>query len=376
MTQALNALVCVVYERRVNGRGRDHKARPIKLLREKDLEAAGVGLDTVFKIGRVLRFRNEIDSPETRDPLKRPGEPPNRPQEFGAAIGDRRPHPRPGEAVRIRSSRDRERVTFLYFSFEGTRAMSCARRSASIATLPALRLRIGREFPLESGRMASHRTSRGVSRVIVVWTVLVVFFLATFACGRSAERYDIVFQSGRVIDPETGLDAIRDVGIRGDAIARISNERLTGQRVIDAGGLVVSPGFIDLHDHAHSPEAYRLLALDGVTTALELEIGVPDIKRFIDVRRERTPINYGATASHLAARALAWDTVVAPSTEGPEAGIIPQSGAATNDPASAQRLEAIIRALRIQIEAGALGVGLGCGPRLEPPGSRSSRFFD
>ena len=71
-------------ERRVNGRGRDHKTRPLTYSTKKDMEAAGVGLDTVFKTGRFLRFRNEIKSPETRDPLKRPGEPPNRPQEFGA----------------------------------------------------------------------------------------------------------------------------------------------------------------------------------------------------------------------------------------------------------------------------------------------------
>ena len=77
------------------------------------MEAAGVGLDIVFKIGRVLRFRNEIDSPETPDSLKRPGEPPNRPQKFGAAIGERRPHPRPGEAVRILSSRTAKSSGFL-----------------------------------------------------------------------------------------------------------------------------------------------------------------------------------------------------------------------------------------------------------------------
>ena len=53
------------------GRGRAHKTRPIKYLTRKDLEAAGVGLDTVFETGRFLQFRNEIDSPETRDPLKR-----------------------------------------------------------------------------------------------------------------------------------------------------------------------------------------------------------------------------------------------------------------------------------------------------------------
>ncbi len=152
---------------------------------------------------------------------------------------------------------------------------------------------------------------------------------------------------------------MRDVGIRGDTIARISAEPLNGTRTIDARELVVAPGFIDLHHHAQSQDAYRLMALDGVTTALELEVGVPDVKRFIDARRGRSPIHFGASASYLAARLQAWDASLPVSIFGPEAGIIPQSAPATNEPASSERLDRMLATIRSQLEAGALGVGIG-----------------
>ena len=138
------------------------------------------------------------------------------------------------------------------------------------------------------------------------------------ACARPPESFDVVLKSGRVIDPETNLDGVRDVGIRGDTIARISTEPLIGARTIDAHALVVAPGFIDLHQHGQSEAAYRLMALDGVTSAFELEVGVPDIRRFIDARRGRSPIHFGATASYLAARVLALDMPLPVSVFGPE----------------------------------------------------------
>jgi N-acyl-D-aspartate/D-glutamate deacylase len=179
------------------------------------------------------------------------------------------------------------------------------------------------------------------------------------ACVRAPESFDLVLKSGRVIDPESKLDGVRDVGIRGDTIAQISTEPLTGARTIDARGLVVAPGFIDLHEHGQSEDAYRRMALDGVTAALELEVGVPDIRRFIEARRGRTPIHFGATASHLAARLRAWDVPLPVSIFGPEAGIIPQSSPAMTEPASPQRLNQMLATLRNQIDAGALGVGMG-----------------
>ena len=105
------------------------------------------------------------------------------------------------------------------------------------------------------------------------------------------------------MDPETSLDAVRNVGIQGGKIVRISSEPLTGRRVIHASGLVVAPGFIDLHQHGQELESQRVKALDGVTTALELEIGVPDVAQFLKAKEGRSLIHYGTSASHAAARA-------------------------------------------------------------------------
>src|SRR5262252_3648805 len=132
------------------------------------------------------------------------------------------------------------------------------------------------------------------------------------ACSQS-QQYDLVINGGRVIDPETKLDAVRSVGIVGDRIARVSEQPLKGKTVIDATGLVVSPGFIDLHQHDHSPAAYRLKAMDGVTSALEMESGVPDFAKFVAAREGKALINYGATASQEAARGIAFGDTLATS---------------------------------------------------------------
>ena len=85
--------------------------------------------------------------------------------------------------------------------------------------------------------------------------------------------YDIVVANGRVIDPETKFDAVRNVGIKDGSIAAVSPAALKGQVVVDATGLVVAPGFIDWHSHGQSTLADRMQAFDGVTTTLELEAG-------------------------------------------------------------------------------------------------------
>jgi N-acyl-D-aspartate/D-glutamate deacylase len=188
-------------------------------------------------------------------------------------------------------------------------------------------------------------------------TLLWLLWVAAFA--PAARGIDLVLAGGRVIDPETGLDAVRHVGVTGDTITQISTVPLEGTRTLDASGLVVAPGFIDLHAHAQTPDGYRLMALDGVTAALELELGVPDIRRFVDARRGSSPIHFGATAGHLAARVLAWDLPLPTSILGQDGGVIPASGPVTNEPATAQRLDRILTSLRHQIEAGALGVGMG-----------------
>src|SRR5258708_38613297 len=92
--------------------------------------------------------------------------------------------------------------------------------------------------------------------------------------GLYGQVFDIVLSNGRVIDPESGLDAVRNIGISGKRIAEISSAPLRGRTEVDVRGLVVSPGFINLHSHGQNDENYRYKARDGVTTALELEVGV------------------------------------------------------------------------------------------------------
>ena len=127
--------------------------------------------------------------------------------------------------------------------------------------------------------------------------------------GADEEPFDLVIPGGRVMDPESGTDAVRDVGITGGQIAKLSERELSGRRVLDARGLVVAPGFIDLHQHGQNPENDRLKVQDGVTTALELEIGVPDVAPFLKAREGRALVNYGTSASHPWARVLAWGEV-------------------------------------------------------------------
>ncbi|HXQ71744.1 MAG TPA: amidohydrolase family protein, partial [Pyrinomonadaceae bacterium] len=121
----------------------------------------------------------------------------------------------------------------------------------------------------------------------------------------STETYDLVILNGRVINPESKTDAVRNLGISNGKIKSISRARLNGRNMIDARGLVVSPGFIDLHQHGQNEENFRFKALDGVTSALELEVGTGDVDRWYADRAGKSLINYGVSAGHLAARMAA-----------------------------------------------------------------------
>jgi N-acyl-D-aspartate/D-glutamate deacylase len=173
------------------------------------------------------------------------------------------------------------------------------------------------------------------------------------AAQNAAQPYDLVLEGGRVMDPETGLDAIRNVGIRDGKIARISSEPLTGRRVLHATGLVVAPGFIDLHQHGQDITSQRLKAMDGVTTALELEIGAADVALFLQSKAGKSLINYGTSASHVAARSLVFGTPL------PAGEILPKSGPATDQPATPEQIEGIKKRLSTELDAGALAIGMG-----------------
>jgi N-acyl-D-aspartate/D-glutamate deacylase len=173
---------------------------------------------------------------------------------------------------------------------------------------------------------------------------------------RTPASYDLVLKSGRVIDPESGLDAVRHIGIRGGQIAAISTEPLHGAEVIDAVGMVIAPGFLDIHSHSPTLFGARFQALDGVTTQLDLEAGAFPVTAYGDYFELGALLNFGASVSHLAIR-----TKVLTGKDTPylfsKAGVptVPQ---AFTQRASAIEISAMQALLQEGLDSGGLGIGL------------------
>ena len=138
----------------------------------------------------------------------------------------------------------------------------------------------------------------------IFYSVVSVVVIALYGCApeTTVDRYDLVVQGGRVMDPESGLDAVRNVGIRDGQIAEISSNPLAGVQIIDATGLVVAPGFVDLHTHGPFEESFRLMVQDGVTTAFELEVGTADVSTWYGEREGGQILNYGVSIGHIPVR--------------------------------------------------------------------------
>ena len=131
--------------------------------------------------------------------------------------------------------------------------------------------------------------------------MLAALMLAACA-SQPARTYDLVIANGRVMDPESGLDGVRHIGIRAGKIEAVSPTPLAGARVIDASRHVVAPGFIDLHEHGQQEEAYRMMVRDGVTSAFELEVGTGDVAGWYKAREGGQMVNYGVAIGHIPAR--------------------------------------------------------------------------
>ena len=132
--------------------------------------------------------------------------------------------------------------------------------------------------------------------------IFVSLWLAAALIVHAQQTFDLVIAGGRLIDPDSGLDAIRHIGIRGDRIAEISEVPLSGRDTIDARGLVVAPGFIDIHRHAVGDVSYGFAARDGVTSAFELEIGTANVDAWYRMLGPARLINFGVGAGHIGAR--------------------------------------------------------------------------
>lgn len=166
----------------------------------------------------------------------------------------------------------------------------------------------------------------------------------------AAQPFDLVIAGGRVIDPESRLDAARNIGVRAGKVAAISAGPLSGKRTIDAKGLVVSPGFIDLHAHGQDLENQRYQARDGVTTALELEIGTYDIDEWYREREGKRLIHSGASAGHAQARIKVM--------KDPAKTFVP-SGDGARKAASEEEITLLKAAIERGLQRGGLGVGFG-----------------
>jgi N-acyl-D-aspartate/D-glutamate deacylase len=168
------------------------------------------------------------------------------------------------------------------------------------------------------------------------------------ACARSTP-YDLVIANGRVMDPESGLDSVRNVGIRGGRIETLSASPLQGARVIDATGLVVAPGFIDLHEHGQQEESYALMVRDGVTSAFELEVGTGDVPAWY-AARDSEIVNYGVSIGHIKARMKVLND--------PSTALLP-AGVGGSGVATEAQIAEMERILRKGLADGAVAVGFG-----------------
>lgn len=188
--------------------------------------------------------------------------------------------------------------------------------------------------------------------------LLLLLTTSCFPIVAQVAAFDIVLKNGRVMDPETGLDAVRNVGIQGNRIMEITTSPLSGKEVIDVSNLVISPGFIDPHVHGMTNKEHEYQAHDGVTTALELEGGIEDIGNWLASQRNKTIINYGASACHPWARAeMMYQTAQAKGNKDLERG----SAKFNYMPVNSGEMKSTLDLLEKELQSGALGIGVPIG---------------
>jgi N-acyl-D-glutamate deacylase len=217
---------------------------------------------------------------------------------------------------------------------------------------------------------------------IFIAALLAVMFLASCSLspetaqdGKSSaveipppvDGYDLVILNGRVMDPESGLDAKRNVGVKDGKITALTEQAITGKESIDASGHVVAPGFIDGHFHNVVVPFGRKLALrDGVTTPLELEVGVLPVDKWYASMEGKSATNYGATASIMSAREFTFNPKFKSET-GTSLYDLENSklSGATMDwstsVATDEQLEQILAKVEEGVKQGALGIGAPVG---------------
>jgi len=196
---------------------------------------------------------------------------------------------------------------------------------------------------------------------------LVLILLCCAGMMANAADYDVVILNGRVMDPETMMDAVRNVGVKDGKIAMITTEKIRGKETINAKGHVVAPGFIDTHSHTVVTEIGQKIHLrDGVTTAMELEAGVYPVGLWYDSWEGRGQVNYGATASFIGVRETVFNPDYKTSDGANVNDILLPSGTHINfdwssTVATDEQIEDILGRYEQGLKEGALGVGNTAG---------------
>jgi dihydroorotase len=197
----------------------------------------------------------------------------------------------------------------------------------------------------------------------------VVTALLLYGAPARAAEFDVVVRNGHVMNPANGLDSVRDIGIRDGRIVALSRESLSGEQEVDATGLVVAPGFIDLHAHGQREFAAWLQVQDGVTTQLEMEAGAYPVGAWYEKRAGATPINFGATVGHIPVRiatmvdleslGLTEQDLAGGLLNSPHFDAIARQRSWMTDAATEDEIAIMQERLQRGLDEGALGVGYG-----------------
>jgi len=202
--------------------------------------------------------------------------------------------------------------------------------------------------------------------------IAAIFGVLVVSSATMAADYDLVINNGRVMDPETNFDDVANVGIKDGKIAKITTGKISGKQTIDAAGHVVAPGFIDIHAHGQNVGDYRMQAMQGVTTMLELESGILPISQWYDAQEKKhLPLNYGAAAGWTYARIATF------SGTQPEATVDYFQEAQSSADwkikiATPEQETQILKLVEQGLDEGGLGIGINAG---YAPGHGQKEYF-
>lgn len=199
--------------------------------------------------------------------------------------------------------------------------------------------------------------------------------------GSPDRLVDTLLRGARVLDPETGLDGVLNVGILGNRIAYVGHGAPAAREVLDVSGLTLAPGFIDLHSHAQTVNGLRLQSLDGVTTSFELEAGqLPVAQHYQRAERDGRPINFGYSASWTLARLVVLDGLTLPDPHDDERlphfletwGAGNTATSRWSSSCTPQESQQVLALLEKEVSEGALGIGVLLGYAAE---SNRAEYF-